>query len=83
MNQKKRKVSIITQVAVFFLVGILMTGFMTYFSETKLYDNSVKKQTELHAAEIADEVTRAVTEYPAYEWLIRYWYAHADTMDIE
>ena len=83
MNQKKRNVSIITQVAVFFLIGILMTGFMTYFSETKLYDNSVKKQTELHAAEIADEVTRAVTEYPAYEWLIRYWYAHADTMDIE
>ena len=35
------------------------------------------------AAEIADEVERSVREYPAWEWLIEYWYDHADTLDIE
>ena len=83
MGQAKRRTSLIPQVAVLFLIGIVTTGFLTYFSETRLSDKSVRKQTELHAQEIANDAKRTLTEYPAYEWLIRYWYAHPDTMEIE
>ena len=83
MKQEKSRISIIIEVAILFLIGILTTGILTYFSETRLADDSVKNQTEIHAAEIANDVKSAVMEYPACEWLIRYWYAHPDTMDIE
>ncbi len=83
MKHETRKISIIVQVAVFFLIGVLTTGILTYFTETSHYETSVKTQTELRAEQIADEVTLAVTEYPAYAWLIPYWYEHADEMDVE
>lgn len=83
MNEGKRKGGIILHVAILFFVGIVTTGLLTYFSEQKLSDQSVTKQTEVHAEEIAEEVRRAVTEYPAYEWFLRYWYSHADALDIE
>ena len=82
-KSEKRKHSIISQVAIFFLVGILTTGIMTYICESYFYDNSVKNQTEIHAAEIATEVKRTVIENPAHIWLIKYWYAHLDELDIE
>lgn len=82
-GKKQIRISIITEVAILFLVGILTTGFFTNISERRLSNESVTSQTELRAAEIANEIQRSVTEYPSYRWLLRYWYAHADTMDIE
>ena len=83
MKQKKKKGSIIIEVATFFLIGVLITGLLTYVCEKFLYDNNVKQHTESHASEIAENAKRALTGYPAYEWLIRYWYAHPDELDIE
>ena len=75
--------SIIVQVLVLFLVGILTTGAITYIAERHLSNDTVMRQTETRADEIADEVTRAVKEYPAYSWLLRYWYVNSDDLDIE
>ncbi len=83
MKEKKRKVGLIEQVAVLFLVGILSTGLITYVCEKRLSGDSVTEQTEIRAGELAGEVRQAVMEYPAYGWLIRYWYDHPDTLDIE
>ena len=82
MKAKKRN-SIILQVAVLFAVGVLLTGMMTYFTQRAFSDSRVKRQTETFADEIADEVTCAIREYPAWEWLLRYWYTNADAMEIE
>ena len=83
MKREKRKYSLLLQVSVLFLIGVILTGILTYICETYLYDKSVKRQTELHASEIAEETKRAVKEYPAYEWLLRYWYSHPGELDIE
>ena len=82
MIGRRRSGSIILQVAALFLAGILVTGMLTYFTEQSLASQYVTRQTEENASEVADEVMRSVMEYPAWEWLIRYWYTHADTMDI-
>ena len=82
MIGRRRNGSIILQVAALFLAGILVTGMLTYFTEQSLASQYVTRQTEENASEVADEVMRSVMEYPAWEWLIRYWYTHADTMDI-
>ena len=83
MSRKKFKNSIILQVAILFAIGVILTGVLTYGSQHGLSENSVKRQTEALAAEIAEEAILSVREYPAYEWLISYWYEHADELDME
>ena len=83
MKKGKRRNSIIIDVAAFFVIAIILTGSLTYIFETLQADTSVTKQTELYATEIADEVELAMKEYPAYSWLLQYWYTHSDTMDTE
>lgn len=79
----KKQSSIITQVAILFAIGILATGFITFFGQRMLSGSSVTSQTESLAARVAEETRMAVREYPAYPWLLKYWYQHHDDMDIE
>ena len=79
----KVKFSILQQVALLFVLGVLVTGFFTYFSQYDAADESIKQRTASLADEIGNEVTMAVKEYPAYPWLIRYWYENSDSLDIE
>ena len=83
--QKKVKSqhSLITQVAVLFLVTVLLTGLLTYGIQRIRSDRMVTRQLEGVAAIIAKEATSAINEYPAYHWLMRYWYEHYDELDIE
>ena len=78
-----KKISIITEVAIFFAIGIISIGLLTYVSQRAYSRRNVEAQTETHAADIAEEVRRAVTEYPAYQWLIRYWYTYPRDLEIE
>ncbi|MBO7525876.1 MAG: SpoIIE family protein phosphatase, partial [Clostridia bacterium] len=80
---KKKRISIVFEVAALFLIGVIMTGLLTYVCENSLYSDSVVKQTESRAEEIANETKAAVTEYAAYDWLINYWYINYEDLDIE
>lgn len=80
--QGQRTSGLLKQIAILFLLGVITTGAITFFSQHIRSDLTVTEQTEKHAAEITDEVTRAVREYPAHEWLMRYWYEHADELDV-
>ena len=83
MKQVKWRSGIIFEIAILFLVGIIMTGLITYFSESRKSDRTVKQQTEQRAEEIASEAKAAVTQYPAYKWLVNYWYKNNLWLDIE
>ena len=83
MRHGRFKTSIIIEVAILFVIGILLTGLFTYFSESKMSDLNVKKQTEEKSERIVNETKAAITEFPAYNWLIRYWYDHPLLLDIE
>ena len=72
MKKDKIKIGIIPLVAVLFAISILVTGVSVYFSQRFSTDDSVRKQMEKLAAEVADETEMAIKEYPAYEWLIKY-----------
>ena len=71
------------QVLVLFAICVILTGMFTYASEYYRADKSVKSQIVDRADKVADEVTMAVMEYPAHDWLLRYWSAHWKDMDIE
>ena len=83
MNKKKKKTSIILQVAVLFIIGIAAIGILTYVSQFLMAENNVREQSEGFAASVSEEVRASVKEYPAYEWLLSYWYRHADDLEIE
>lgn len=83
MKKEKRYGSIILQVVVLFLIGIAATGLLTYFSEQNASNEQVKAQTESYATNLGNEVRQAVFEYPAYKWLMQYWYTHWEELDIE
>ena len=80
---KKNRRGIRRQIAILFALGVLVIGIQTFLSQRSLADLNVSRQTITFAEQVADETTRAVKEYPAYNWLIRYWHNHPNTMDIE
>ena len=83
MINKKKKIGILTQVAIFFVISILASGFITLYSQHVVSDVLVKSQTENLADRVADEVRLAIMEYPAHDWLLRYWYEYYDELEIE
>ncbi len=82
MNSSKRS-SLLFHVVLLFMFVLILTGVITYVQQHNASDAAVKEQTEAFADKVAGEVILAVKEYPAYEWLLRYWYENADELDIE
>ena len=80
---ERRKTGLIRQTALLFAVGIIITGIFTFCSQRYLSETAVKRQTEVLAGAVAEEVSLSVREYAAYRWLLRYWCSHSDTMEIE
>ena len=66
-----------------FFVCILLTGVITFVSQVARSSEDVEEQLQTLSESITNEVKLAVKEYPAYEWLLRYWAEHADELDIE
>ena len=83
MEKKKRLHSIILQVATLFVIGVILTGLLTYGSQIAISDGRVKRQTESISSDIASETMAVMRGFPACDWLIRYWYEHAEELDIE
>ena len=83
MSKTKTRGGIIAQVSALFALGVVLTGILTFFSQRAITNNYVTSQTERFAIEVAQEVSDAVKEYPTYEWLLRYWYNHADELSVE
>ena len=83
MSKTKTRGGIIAQVSALFALGVVLTGILTFFSQRAITNDYVTSQTERFAIEVAQEVSDAVKEYPTYEWLLRYWYNHADELSVE
>ena len=80
---KKKKRSLSSQINALIVIGVLAAGIVTYFLEYAVSVNEVKKTLQKRAAEAVLELSSAVKEYPAYEWLLTYWQENADSLDIE
>lgn len=81
--KKEHRISIITQISVLAIAGLILVGIATFFSQINLSSKTITESVKSQAANIAAETAATVMEYPAYDWLIRYWYEHADELDIE
>ena len=80
---KGAKFSLAGQVMIFFLLATIITAFISYFILKHSADQRVRNQKADLAEEIAEDLVTTVKGYPAYEWLVKYWYEHYENMDIE
>ena len=82
-GSEKKIVSIIEQVTVFFVIAIMISSIVTYIGQKEAAERYIHNETEAYAEQTAEEVFRALKEYPTYEWLLQYWYKHSSQLDIE
>ena len=83
MEKEKRYPGIIPQVAIFFAISLVLTGLIALVSQRTQSNSSIRRETEDFADNVAAQVVLAVNEFPAHEWLLDYWYEHADELEIE
>ena len=81
--KNKRKIGLFAQIYILIAAGIIIVGSVTYGLELKSTRTRVRNEVGELAAQVADELISTVKEYPAYRWLIQYWYAHAGELDVE
>ena len=81
-NTKKQN-SILRQVAVLFTVGVILIGLLTSLVQLFFSYRNVKSELAERAEATAKATERYLRSYPAYEWLIRYWYEHRDELDVD
>ncbi|MBQ6497026.1 MAG: hypothetical protein IJI74_07660, partial [Firmicutes bacterium] len=82
MNER-RKIGLMIQVVILFIIGILVMVVFSYFSVRNLSDVTVRNEIEHKAVNTGEEAELCIKEYPAYNWLLNYCYNHKDEMDIE
>lgn len=83
MTKKKKKRGISTQLIYLVEIGVLVAGVLTYFMQFTVSERRIRTDTGKRAAETALEMISALREYPSYQWLLPYWYEHADQLDVE
>ena len=87
MDQEKKKQkkngSLILQVALMFALSVLIVGVITYFSQRSVAEANVRDQLRTESENISKQVGYCVREYPAFQWLLRYWYENYDELNIE
>ncbi|MBR1497253.1 MAG: PP2C family protein-serine/threonine phosphatase [Oscillospiraceae bacterium] len=77
------KISIVGQVALFFLIGVIFTALLAYATLKHISNLTVTQQKEERTAEISRDVILTVQDFPAWRWLLDYWHDHAMELDIE
>lgn len=80
---KRGRIGIIAQISILFVIGILANGLLVFYSQYKNSDRNVIRAMEIVSTQCAGDAMAAFKEYPAYNWLVEYWYEHPDEMDIE
>ncbi|MCR5108120.1 MAG: PP2C family protein-serine/threonine phosphatase [Lachnospiraceae bacterium] len=78
-----KQMGLLIQLTLFFLIGVVITGFLAYFTLNRLSDISIKNQQIDLSEDVSAYVISTVTDYPAYEWLIDYWLDNIDNLDLE
>ena len=82
-DKKKKRNSLLYQVAFLFLTGMIVIGVLGWYTINKLSTAVVENQKEELASAMAKDVRDSLFEYPAWEWLLKYWYDNMDSMDVE
>ena len=81
--ENKKKVSLLSQIAILFIIGVILIGALSIIA---LYGFSLKyvmERMETSGNSTAEDLKGFIFDFPAHDWLLRYWYEHYEEMDID
>ena len=81
--ERKEKVSLLFQIAMLFIVGVILTVALSIVTLYKFSTRYVRERLETSGNSTAEDLKGFIFDFPAHEWLLRYWYEHYDELDIE
>ncbi len=82
-RMNRTKFSLAGQVLLFSLLATLITAVISNIVLNRNASRNVNLERQNRAAELTEDVVTTIKAYPAYEWLIAYWFQHKDTLDVE
>ena len=81
--EKKKKVSVLLQIAILFIVAVILIGALSIVTLYRFSTRYVLERLEISGNSTAEDLKRFIYDFPAHDWLLRYWYEHSDEMEIE
>ena len=63
-------------------MGVIVISLLTYKVLIAASFFGVNRNMEENAAATAGDLKDYIEQYPAHEWLLRYWYENYDKLDI-
>ena len=82
-EKNPKRTRLIYQIAVLFIIAVILVGALSAAFFHDLSINNVYKQFSYRSECSAKDLETYLKQYPAYEWLIEYWYDHYSELDIE
>ncbi|MDO5456065.1 MAG: hypothetical protein Q4F25_04010, partial [Eubacteriales bacterium] len=80
---KKKKISLLFQIAILFIVGVIVIGALSIVALYRFSSGYVMERLETTGNSNAEDLKGFIYDFPAHDWLLRYWYEHYDEMEIE
>ena len=81
--KKKRRTGLLTQVYFILVIGMIIAGIVIYSSQYRIAQRDEMQDIQDLVERVTDDTIETVREYSSYQWLLRYWYEHADTLEID
>ena len=79
----RTKFSLAGQVLIFSILATILTALVAlYVLGNNAEEKAADRRKEL-AGQLTEDIMTTVRGYPAYEWLLAYWYRNRDTLDVE
>ena len=79
----RARFSLAGQVLLFSLLAAVLTAILSFFVLRNGAEREVWEEREAQADRLTEDLVSTVKHYPAYEWLLSYWFQHGDTLDVE
>ncbi len=79
----RTRFSLAGQVLIFSLLAAILTAILSYFVLKQGVDKRVRDARSDLADSLTEDIVVTIKGYPAYEWLLTYWFEHSDTLDVE
>ena len=81
--EKKKNVSVLFQIAMLFIVAVILIGALSIVTLYRFSTRYVLERLEISGNSTAEDLKSFIYDFPAHDWLLRYWYEHSDEMEIE
>lgn len=79
----KLEVSVFYEVLIFFLVGTIIIGIVSWFTISSISKRNIMTQKVHQAENLFDDLGAYLCQYESIDYIMEYWLEHLDDLDVE